>query len=262
MDRTRNINGTNLSQLKLSSLHLTHTSKQRTLCLRTRIMYNRPQRDRMRSYGVRPRGIPCPRFGGFSRGRTCRVGLWVLNSDILITLLYLGSQNLQRSTSKPQTDCTFTRWRNPMPESMIVGLTRTRTWFPTSNGGSFDSMFSVSQEILLTVFVQMTSWNVLLDAPFFVDDRIVFYGYDLGVANLSCNVMADPPATISWSAANPKVPQKCFTIHNETNSSELEVFVISCSYLPPSRTTSNPRFRSFLETNESMGNTLAEPRTP
>lgn len=88
------------------------------------------------------------------------------------------------------------------------------------------NVFRESEKLPPLSFAEFEQVFFIPDAPFFVDDRTVFYGYDLGIANLSCNVMADPPASISWSAANPKVPQKCFTVHNDTNSSELEVWLV------------------------------------
>lgn len=70
----------------------------------------------------------------------------------------------------------------------------------------------------------------LLDAPIFLSQRSVYYAYYYGTAELTCDVLADPPAAIQWTSK--PVPAEFFTLHNDTiNSSILEVCGRSFIYL-------------------------------
>lgn len=60
------------------------------------------------------------------------------------------------------------------------------------------------------------------DAPIFLSQRSVYYAYYYGTAELTCDVLADPPAAIQWISK--PVPAEFFTLYNDTiNSSILEV---------------------------------------
>lgn len=62
------------------------------------------------------------------------------------------------------------------------------------------------------------------DPPVFLSERPVYYGYYYGTAELSCVVLADPPATIDWISKQRLSSQDYFSINNDTvNSSILEV---------------------------------------
>lgn len=199
-------------------------------------------------------GDPLPKIWWYFKGKALpgRLSMDVEVFQSNVKLFIFHFQTPPRNINRPLTDCTSSRWRRRMQESTIVGRTKTRMWCSTLSRKLFDLTFFVSERIFKNRSFSLLSF--LLDAPFFVDDRIVFYGYDLGIANLSCNVMSDPPAVITWSASNPKVPQKCFTVHNDTNSSELEVS--ESLYHPLTSVIINHiHSRSFLEINEYMEST-------